>query len=135
MHLKVSSSVWKAVTAHAKKEAPYEACGYLAAKDGMVVSHYELTNTDQAADHFSMEPKEQFAAVKEMREQGLNLRAVYHSHPLTPARPSAEDIRLAHDPGVSYVIVSLAENEVMIKSFRIRKGEIMAEAIEIIDAE
>jgi len=35
--------------------------------------------------------------------------AIYHSHPQTPARPSAEDIRLALTPDVIYVIVSVQD--------------------------
>ena len=66
-----------------------------------------MTNIDNEPDHFSFEPKEQFAAVKDARNQGLSLMAVYHSHPETPARPSQEDLRLLKDPNMIYVIVSL----------------------------
>ncbi len=130
--LRIKESVITAIIAHAEREAPCEACGYLAAEDGLVNRHYELTNTDKAADHFSMDPGEQFAAVKDMRARGLKYRAVYHSHPETPARPSAEDIRLAYDPDISYVIVSLAENDRAVKSFLIRRGEVTAEPVEVV---
>ncbi|MFN2367169.1 MAG: M67 family metallopeptidase [Desulfurivibrionaceae bacterium] len=130
--LKIQRSVIEAITAHARRELPNEACGYLAMENDIVAAHYELTNIDQAADHFSMEPREQFAAVKEMRRRGQVLKAVYHSHPETPPRPSAEDIRLAHDPGLSFVIVSLAAAEAPVKSFLILKGEVSEEPIEII---
>ena len=50
---------------------------------------------------------------------------VYHSHPETPARPSAEDIRLALTPNVTYVIVSLQDCEcVVVKGFRIENGTV-----------
>ncbi|MEJ2691361.1 MAG: M67 family metallopeptidase [Deltaproteobacteria bacterium] len=121
------------ITAQARKGLPHEVCGYLAEKEGRVAAHYELSNIDTAADHFSMKPEEQFAAVKDMRGKGLKLRGVYHSHPETPARPSLEDIRLANDPEISYVIISLAATEPAIKSFRIIKGEVTEEPIEIIE--
>lgn len=132
--MKISNTVIKAITAHAKREMPHEACGYLVGDDTLVHHHYEMTNTDKAADHFSMDPKEQFAAVKDMREQGTKLVAVYHSHPETPSRPSEEDIRLAYDPNISHVIISLVDPEnITIKSFKICKGNVSLEEIEIVE--
>jgi len=130
--MKILQSIVNAILAHSQGELPYEACGYLAGNNGVATNFYALTNTDKAADHFTMDPKEQFAAMKEMREHGLDLLAVYHSHPDTPARPSAEDVRLAFDPNVSYVIISLADSERVVKSFRICKGTVSPEDIEII---
>ena len=88
---------------------------------------------DQSEVHFSMDPKEQFAAVKDMHDQGLKLSGVYHSHPAGPTRPSAEDIRLAHDPDIIYVIVSLAETKPSVSAFSIRRGEVTLEPIEILE--
>ncbi len=131
--MKILKSTINAIIQHSKEELPYEACGYLAQENGLVAKHYALTNTDKAADHFSMDPKEQFAVTKEIRECGATLCAVYHSHPETPARPSVEDIRLAFDPNVSYVIISLADSKNSdVKSFRIYKGIVEAEDIEIV---
>ncbi len=128
--LRISKKTIEAMISHAQDELPLEACGYLAAdKNGLVVRHYPMSNTDASGEHFSMDPAEQFAAVKDMRGRGLALRAVYHSHPETPARPSAEDIKLAFDPAVSYVIVSLAGKTPVTKSFRIENGRVSPEEI------
>ncbi len=129
--LHIDKNIVAAITAQAEAGLPHEICGYLAGKDGRVTAHYELTNTDAAADHFSMDPQEQFAAVKDMREKGLTMLAVYHSHPETPARPSLEDIKLAYDPNISYVIISMATAEADIKSFHIKEGQVTAEPVEI----
>ena len=107
--LKIKQEIVDRIVAQGRTGAPLEACGYLAEKDGVICQHFELTNIDKSLVHFSMDPAEQFAAVKECRNQGLKIRAVYHSHPETPARPSNEDIKLAYDPSLSYVIVSLAD--------------------------
>jgi proteasome lid subunit RPN8/RPN11 len=130
--LTMTQKIIDALVAHAREEEPIEACGYLAARDGLVCKLYPLTNTDQEAEHYSMDPKEQFAVVREAREEGLTVCAVYHSHPETPARPSEEDINLAYDPNMSYVIVSLFGDEPSVKSFRIRKGVVEVEPIEIV---
>lgn len=133
--MKITTSVLKSITEHGRRELPLEACGYLAQKNGIVTKHYEMRNQDHRGDHFTMDPREQFAAVKDMRESGLKLAAVYHSHPETPARPSEEDIRLAYDPEISYVIISLADQgKTVVKSFKIRKGKVSHEVLEPVDS-
>jgi proteasome lid subunit RPN8/RPN11 len=129
--LNIQRRVIDSLIEHARKDAPIEACGYLAEKDGIVVMSLALTNVDASKEHFSLDPKEQFDAVREIRSRGLRLRAVYHSHPASPARPSEEDIRLAFDPSLSYVIVSLDKGTV-IKSFGIRVGKVEEEEIVIV---
>jgi [CysO sulfur-carrier protein]-S-L-cysteine hydrolase len=106
-------------------------CGYLAGNDRQVTRHYKLTNIDHSPEHFSFDPAEQFQVVRETRKEGLEILANYHSHPETPARPSVEDIRLAYDPNISYVIVSLAAGQSDVKSFRIQNGVVEKEEIQV----
>ncbi len=129
--LQIKQEVIDSIVKHALKDAPLEACGYLAEKDGVVELSLPLTNIDASSDHFSFDPEEQFESVRKVRSQGMKLRAVYHSHPDSPARPSEEDIRLAFDPQLSYVIISLKQGT-CIKSFRIKQGSVEEEAIETI---
>src|SRR3990167_8824019 len=131
--MKIEKQIIEQLIAHAKKEAPLEACEYLAGRDHVITVSYELTNQDQSSEHFSFDPKEQFSAVKDARQKGFEIYAVYHSHPASPARPSAEDIKLAYDPSLSYVIVSLAGGRRDVKSFRIVRSNAAAEEMEIID--
>lgn len=131
--MKIHSSVLKEIISHARRDAPIEACGYLAGKDGVATRSFPLRNVDGSKEHFSFDPAEQFAAIRSIRKDGLREMAVYHSHPASPARPSQEDIRLAYDPSISYVIVSLAEENSDVKSFRIRTGKVEAEEITVVD--
>lgn len=114
---------YEAILSHARKHAPLEACGLLGGswEDEVktVEKVYLLTNTDASAEHFSMDPKEQFAAVKDMRARGIGLLGNFHSHPATPSRPSEEDKRLAYDTKASYFILSLAGEEPVLNSFLI----------------
>ena len=114
---------YDSIVTYAKQHAPLEACGLIGGKlDGeikTVEKVYLLTNTDASAEHFSMDPNEQFAAVKDMRARGIGLLGNFHSHPATPSRPSEEDKRLAYDTKASYLILSLAEEEAVLNSFRI----------------
>lgn len=117
---------------HARQASPVEACGYLAGVGSKIAKNYRLTNVDASHEHFSLDPKEQFAAVKDARARGLEILAVYHSHPETPARMSEEDLRLAFAPGIQYTIVSLAEpDRPIIKSFHIVDGKPVEEEISI----
>ena len=119
--LKISKQIYEAVIAHAQSELPNESCGYFAGKDGQVSLFYPMTNIDASPEHFSFDPKEQFKVVKAAREQSLDLLAVYHSHPSTPARLSEEDIRLFNDPTPVYVIVSLSNPKPEMNGFNVFK--------------
>jgi len=130
--LTITSAVIRGIIAEALRARPQEACGYLAGTADMVTTWVPMRNTDASAEHFSMDPSEQFAAVRKLRAEGLKVLGVYHSHPATPARPSAEDIRLAYDPDISYVIVSLDGGVTTTKSFRIRAGRSEEEPITVV---
>lgn len=127
----ISQHIIDSIVAHAWNELPDEACGLLAGSGDRVEKQYPLTNIDHSPEHFSFDPKEQFAVLREARKQGLQIVANYHSHPETPARPSEEDIRLAFDPNIVYFILSLQDIEnPVIKAFSIREGTV--EPIKII---
>jgi proteasome lid subunit RPN8/RPN11 len=128
----IKKEILASIIAHAQKDLPNEACGYLAGIEGVIIKHYELINLDQSPEHFSFDPAEQFQTLKDSRNKGLQIIANYHSHPSTPARPSVEDIRLAYDPEISYVIISLALTEADVKSFRIVNGQVEKEEIQIV---
>jgi proteasome lid subunit RPN8/RPN11 len=128
--LKIPQHIYDDMIAHAQEGFPLEVCGILGGRGDTVAVNYRMTNTDQSNEHFMMDPREQFAVVKDVRAKGLEMTAVYHSHPETPARPSAEDIRLALTPGISHVIVSLAvAGQPVARSFRITDGAVEAEEI------
>ena len=119
MQIKLAQSDFDTMVDWAKEHLPEESCGLLAGtKDGdvrTIKKVYYLTNIDHTNEHFSMDPKEQLKAIKDMRASGLTPLGNWHSHPETPARPSQEDIRLAYDSTASYLILSLmdAENPVL----------------------
>ena len=67
-----------------------------------------------------MDPREQLAAVKDMRANGYELLGNFQSHPESPSRPSEEDKRLAYDSKVNYLILSLMEiDNSVLKAFNI----------------
>jgi [CysO sulfur-carrier protein]-S-L-cysteine hydrolase len=115
---------------HAEREAPNEACGILAGKDYKVEKVYEMVNTDNSAKTFFMEPKQQLKVMKEIRNLGLEMIGIYHSHLETEAYPSTHDVELAYYPDASYVIVSIKDrNNPSIRSFKIVEGKITEEEV------
>lgn len=121
--LKVPIALQNEMIQLARRDSPIETCGYLSGSGDVVKEVVPLTNIDHSAEHFSFDPKEQFQAVKNARAKGYELIAVYHSHPASPARLSAEDLRLANDPRIVYIIVSLqSPNEPILKAFKVNSG-------------
>ena len=121
--------------AYAKSKLPQEACGLIAGeeKDGerIIQKVYYLTNLDESREHFTLDPKEQLRAIKDMRAKGLVPLGNWHSHPESPSRPSEEDKRLAYDSKASYLILSLMGEAPVLNSFHVENGEASGERLEI----
>lgn len=136
--IKLIRSDYDKIVAHARKELPDEACGLIGGviEDGnkIVKKVYLLTNIDHSNEHFSLDPKEQLAAVKDMRANGIVPLGNWHSHPESPSRPSEEDKRLAFDSKASYMILSLMDREdPVLNSFKIEGDSAEKEELAIED--
>lgn len=134
--IKLNKADFEKILAHVRAEAPVEACGLIAGRieDGnkLIDKVYILTNVDHAEEHFTLDPKEQLAAVKDMRANGLVPLGNWHSHPVSPSRPSQEDKRLAYDSKASYLILSLMdENAPVLNSFHIEGDDAQKEELVI----
>ena len=114
----------KEMVAHAREEAPLEACGILASQNGRVVRIYQARNADQSSTRYRMDPQDQFEIFQDVQDRGLEIWGIYHSHPSTEAYPSATDVRLAYYPDAYHFIVSLAGAEPVIRVFRIDSAEV-----------
>lgn len=134
--IKLSRDNYNRILEHARRELPNEACGLIGGLieggDKRIKEVYLLTNTDHSNEHFSLDPREQLAAIKDMRAKGLRPLGNWHSHPETPSRPSEEDKRLAYDSSASYMILSLMnESDPVLNSFRIKGDEVSKEELYI----
>lgn len=93
---------------HARATPGVEVCGLLGGRDEVALSLHRVANIHPEPEtRFEMDPRGMLAAFRALRERGEALVGLYHSHPATPARPSARDLALAAYPGVAYLIVSL----------------------------
>ena len=127
--------------AHARSCLPEEACGLIGGTidtkgNRHIEKVYLLENTDHSSEHFSLNPKEQLAAVKDMRTGGLVPLGNWHSHPESPSRPSEEDKRLAYDSRASYLILSLMDrDDPVLNSFHSEGDLVEKEALCVFDTE
>ena len=132
--MKIPNEIIDKLVSQAWQDAPNETCGYLlgiSGEDGDVVTeNYLMENIDHSSEHFSFAPKDQFAALKYARQNGLKILANWHSHPASPSRPSQEDLRLANDPTIRYAILSLHEG-IHLNSFKILNGEVVDKEIHL----
>jgi proteasome lid subunit RPN8/RPN11 len=129
--IRIPAYIIDGIIEQAINELPNEACGLLVGSGSDVLKQYPLTNIDRSPEHFSFDPAEQFQVFREARTDGREIIANYHSHPETPSRPSEEDIRLAYDPNILYLIVSLAAEVPVLKAFNIQNGVSAEVTIEV----
>ncbi len=127
----ITDEVKQSIITQAQADAPLESCGYLLGTGDTVTENYPMTNIDHSDEHFSFDPREQFAALKYARQKGLRILANWHSHPASPSRPSEEDLRLANDSSIRYAILSLQDGTVHLNSFKIVNREIINKEIHI----
>lgn len=117
----------------AKKGYPKEVCGIIAGKDGVTAKIYEMKNIAETPETFYfMESEEQFKVLKDMRNSGMEMLGIYHSHPVSRAYPSDEDCRMCFYPDVFYMIVSLKNfKEPEIGIFKVNGNKITEERVAI----
>lgn len=136
--IKISKENYQKIIKHAISELPNEACGLIAGTvtkgEKTIEKVYCLTNVDHSSEHFSLDPKEQLAAIRDMRGLQLVPLGNWHSHPETPSRPSEEDKRLAYDKDASYLILSLMEQDnPVLNSFHIEGLDAVKEELVIME--
>ena len=119
---------------HARKEYPLESCGILGGKLGKITNFYPIVNTKKSSSCYLMEPEEQLRAFQEIEKKGLEVSAIYHSHPHTSAFPSQRDADYAFYPDSLILIISLREKKApQIEAFQIEEGRIEKKTIKVME--
>lgn len=133
--IRVDYRIYDEIVKYAKEHLPEEACGLIAGTEDengrLIKKVYYLENIDHATDHFTLDPKDQMTAIKDMRANGLKPLGNWHSHPESPSRPSDEDVKLAFDSSASYIILSLMAENPVLNAFHIAEGEWSKEDLRI----
>ena len=114
------AAVRGALEEHARAEAPNEACGLLAFRDGIAERYLPGRNTLASPYRFQLEPGD--PADFFLEDDGYEL-AVFHSHPASPARPSRTDVEnIGLWEGKPYLILSGRTGD--LAAFSIEDGRI-----------
>ncbi len=118
---------------HARAEPGREICGVIAARDGAPVAVTPIANVARNPAHrYSMDPEALIRTLFHMEQAGEELYAIYHSHPASPAVPSAIDLAEAGWPESLYLIVSLNTKGVLeMRGYCIRGGASVEVPLEI----
>ena len=140
--VQVLRSVYQAMVSHALDERPNECCGLLSGTNGVISRSYRAENVaENTRVRYEAAPLDVRRILEEIDDAGEQHLGIYHSHPNSPAYPSATDRKLAaYD--VTYVVISLKTRaKPNVRAFRIVKqsptdeeAEVHEETIEIVDA-
>lgn len=123
MPLAFPLALWSVVESQLTRALPEEACGLLAGQDGSVDQVYPVDNTLHSPTAYRMDPSGQVQAMLAIERAGLELIAIYHSHPTGPAIPSATDLKQASYPDALYVICSPTPSRAwQARAFWLREG-------------
>ena len=112
----IPADVRAAIAAHARAEAPNEACGVVVSRNGVAERYVAGRNAAASPYRYTLEvdPDVWF-----LEDEGYEL-AVFHSHPETAPRPSKTDIaNVGLWAGKPYLIYSLARDE--LAGWRVRE--------------
>jgi len=131
--LKIKKNDLQVLFDHCLAGYPNEACGMLGGKNGMVEKVYCMTNAKPGPDYYEMDAEEQFRVMKSIRESGLEMIGLFHSHPHGQAYPSKVDVNQAYWPGTElpnypdavYVIATLMDRaKPVARGFSIEEGKV-----------
>jgi proteasome lid subunit RPN8/RPN11 len=130
-------SMWSDIVDHARQEAPRECCGLIAGRDGRPSRLFRLTNLAPGNTLYEIDPQQLYELeFRQLPELGLQVVAIYHSHPATEAYPSPTDQALAFWPEVVYLICSLANPEApVVRAFQLSDVQVTEAAVVVVGGE
>jgi proteasome lid subunit RPN8/RPN11 len=111
-----------AIVAHAHDAAPAECCGLLLGTAAAIVEARRARNVaSDATRRYAIDPIEHLAVIRDARRRRLDVVGAYHSHPRSPARPSATDAEEAFSHFL-FVIVGLESGTADVRGWRWYEG-------------
>src|SRR3712207_1191356 len=108
----------------AKQALPNESCAFLLGHNYEVAEILPMRNIDESPITFSIEPAELIQAYNLAESKGMEVIAIFHSHPAR-AWPSSTDIKFMEVNPVVWVIYSTTESQ--LKGFIYDDDELIKE--------
>ncbi len=117
----VPAALRRVLEAHAESEAPNEACGFVALRDGVAERFLPAENAAASPYRFDLRVRDP-GLVIDLEDDGYEL-AVFHSHPTDKAEPSRTDVEnIGLWEGKPYLILSRPTGE--LRGWRIADGRV-----------
>jgi [CysO sulfur-carrier protein]-S-L-cysteine hydrolase len=131
---RIRAGILSSMIEHARREAPWECCGLLAGHPGATLAIFPAANALGGATRYEIAPEELFSLLRAIRDAGLELTGIYHSHPRGDNYPSRADIDRAYYPQAAYLILDPRDSAGgAIRAFHIRDGCVTEMPIEPFD--
>ena len=123
---------WQAMLEHVRQHDREEACGLLSGANGRAEKVYLIENSLHSPVEYYMDPVQQVRAMLEIEAAGLEVSAIFHSHPAGPPVPSQTDVERSYYPDSVYIIMSpLSKESWGARGFIIDGGIVREVVIEI----
>lgn len=138
--VRIPKSLLDEAISHASSAMPHECCGLMAGHGDTVSRVYRLGNARPSPVSYEIDSTEQYRVMREVTTSGLELLAIYHSHPSSAPYPSGIDIdraffpgtREPNYPGAAYVIIGMGNAGPRVRAFRIAGDGISEIAIKVL---
>jgi proteasome lid subunit RPN8/RPN11 len=104
--VRIVRSVLEEISAQAAQTPEMECCGLLGGRDGVITRIYPAENALASPKAYEIAPRDLFRILRQMREEGVRMMGIYHSHPRGENYPSETDITRAYYPEAVYFIAS-----------------------------
>lgn len=136
----LNSLLLEQIKTQSERGYPFEICGFMVGKvdyqsnirEVFEVIPVENQNRERAKDRFEISPKDYMRVEQLADSKGLQIVAVYHSHPDHPDIPSQTDLEYAVED-ISYIILSVKGGRVEnFRSWCLVEGEFQEEEVKIV---
>lgn len=132
LRLRLPASVRRAIIDHARRERPYECCGFLVGAPGAARYAVPMANVARSAVRYQIDDRAHIELRRTLRTftPSVAIVGVYHSHPNGRAEPSPTDVAQAMYAEWTHVIVGLGSTRPAVRAFRIVDGMVRAVTLE-----
>ena len=135
MSFELPRDLFDELVSHCRAGLPNEACGVIAGERGTPTRVYPMRNAEESPVVYRFDEREQLRVFNEIEDKGWEPLAFFHSHTHTEAYPSPTDRAHAHwrdpatgeevpaYPGTTYLILSLAGSDPVLRAFTFEGGD------------
>src|SRR5262245_60082074 len=130
----MNRTLYQQLLDHAAQGYPDEVCGLIGGRDERATTLVPIPNISPTPGvRFEMDRRRMVEAIIGFQRAGLDVVAIYHSHPAGGSLPSGTDVAEMTWPDAAYLIVDLSKvGSPSVGAWTIRPGRVTPAALEII---